>query len=126
MLSEVKSISFKFFLQRRILFASLSFENLTVTYLGSSLSNHLLSQLFQNSNYGDICSLVHSWREINFGSIILVVEMNFSSFNFNSRWKLFLSLPTASYMMKMHCSWCITTPGYTTQSRKFETFINIH
>ena len=49
MLSEVKSISFKFFLQRRILFASLSFENLTITYLGSSLSNKWQFSIIEES-----------------------------------------------------------------------------
>ena len=37
-----------------------------------------------------------------------------------------LSLPAESYIMKVHCSWCITTLGFTAQSRKFDKFINIH
>ena len=51
--------------------------------------------------------------------------MNFSStINFDRLLKI-LSLPAESYIMKIHCS-CITILEYTSQSRKFEKFINIH
>ena len=55
-----------------------------------------------------------------------VVEMKFSSANFHSCWKLFPSLPAELYIMKVLCSWYITTLGFTAQSRKFEKFINTH
>ena len=55
-----------------------------------------------------------------------VVEMKFSSANFDGCWKLFPSLPAELYIMKVLCSWYITTLGFTAQSRKFEKFINIH
>ena len=49
-----------------------------------------------------------------------VVEINFSSIiNFASCWKLFLSLPVGSCIMKMH-SWYITILGYAAHSRKFK------
>ena len=39
-------------------------------------------------------------------------------------WPL-LHLPAESYVMRMYCP-CIAILGYTSQSRKFEKFINIH
>ena len=37
-----------------------------------------------------------------------VVEMNVTSINFGSCWKLFLSLSPETYKIKKHCPWCIT------------------
>ena len=37
-----------------------------------------------------------------------------------------LSLPAESYIMKVHCSWCITTLVLNAQSRKLKKFINMH
>ena len=57
-----------------------------------------------------------------------VVEMNFSSINFNKLLKI-ASFPASwcmTYIMKMLSLWCITILGYTLQSRKFEKFINIY
>ena len=58
-----------------------------------------------------------------------VVEMNFCSIFVKlviliNCWRFFHSLPAESYVMKMYCP-CITMLGYTSQSRKFEKFINI-
>ena len=61
---------------------------------------------------------VRSWDQ--------VLEINFSSTNFDRCWKLFISLPTRSDIMKMHCSRCITILIYTAQNRKSEKFINIY
>ena len=52
--------------------------------------------------------------------------MNFSSINFDSCWKLFLSLPAGSYINCLHCSWCIASLRVTAQKWKFEKLINIH
>ena len=37
-----------------------------------------------------------------------------------------LSLPAESHIMKVHCSWCITTLVLNAQSRKLKKFINMH
>ena len=49
MLSEVKSIPIKFFLQCRILFVSFRFENLIITRLGPLLGNQRQSSIFEES-----------------------------------------------------------------------------
>ena len=61
---------------------------------------------------------VRSWDQ--------VLGMNFSSVNFDRCWKLFISLPARSDIMKMHFSRCITILFYTAQNRKSEKFINIY
>ena len=48
--------------------------------------------------------------------------MNFSSINFDSWRKLFLSLKADSDLMKMHCSCCITILGYTARGKKIEKY----
>ena len=84
----------------------------------SMMSSELIILVCSEITLGVYLS-VGGWPYLIEGYCRQVVEMNFSSINLISYWKLFLFLPAELYIMKMHCS-CITIQGYSSQSRKFE------
>ena len=103
-------------------------KHFNFTFNNGFMMNRKLNFNMTRKDFGHvlICWWVTLFLRVTYSGQL--VEINFSSVNFDKLLKIvsFTVCWSMTYIMKMHCSWCITILGNTFQSRKFEKIINIY